>query len=257
MTEVNPPVVAEKVSEAPKQAPKAAAPKAKAAKAKAPKAKQPKAAKGKDAQPKEAEPVKAEQPKAAKKEEDAVIEDVHSDDDREDSPPPLEKPAGGAQEKAQKLNKNEKKARKAIAKLGLKPFPGINRVTMRKGQDILFIISEPEIFKTNSDTYVIFGDAKIENLSNNQLASKVKEVVESDEVQHEAKEEKAAAPAVAAPEAPKVKVDEEAPGDETGLKAEDIELLMTQAGVSRARAVRELKATNGDLVTAIMNATEN
>jgi len=237
------PKQAGKKSAPPKQNPKAAAPKAAAPKTKAAKGK------GKAAQqPKQAEPVK--------KEEDGVIEDVPLDE--ADLPPPLETPsAANVQEKAQKLNKNEKKARKAIGKLGLKPVPGINRVTMKKGQDILFIINNPEIFKTsNSDSYVIFGDAKIENLSNNQLASKVKEVVENAEAQPEAKEEKTAPPVVL--EAPKVQiVDDEAPVDETGLKPEDIELLMSQAGVGRARAVRELKATNGDLVTAIMNATEN
>jgi len=232
-------------------------PQKKAAKAAKPQTAQPKAAKAKKPQPaKQPEPVKKE------KEEDAIIEDVPLDE----SPPPLENAAeaADAQEKGQKLNKNEKKARKAIAKLGLKPFPGINRVTMRKGQDILFIIANPEIYKTaNTDTYVIFGDAKIENLSNNQLASKVKEVVENAEPQAEATEEKptslaAAAASVAAPEAPKVQVvEDEGPVDETGLSAGDIELLMTQSGVSRARAVRELRATNGDLVTAIMNATEN
>jgi len=228
MTESTP-VVGEPVVEAPQ--------------AKAPKAKAPKAAKGMNA-------------KQAAKVEEAVIEDVHSDDD---VPPPLENlPAGHTHEqKAPKLNKNEKKARKAIAKLGLKPVTGINRVTMKKSGDILFIINNPEILKTpNSDTYVIFGDAKIENLSNNQLASKVKEVVENAEAQPEAKEEKAATPA--ATEAPKVQVvEDEAPGDETGLKADDIELLIAQTGASRARAVKELRATNGDLVTAIMNATEN
>jgi len=234
-------------------APKTAAPKTVAPKTVAPKTTAPKAkaAKGKTTQPKEAEPIK--------KEDEGVIEDVPLDEADEDSPPPLETPSTNAQEqKAQKLNKNEKKARKAIGKLGLKPVPGINRVTMKKGQDILFIINNPEIFKTsNSDSYVIFGDAKIENLSNNQLASKVKEVVENAEAQPEAKEEKAAAPVVVQ-ETPKVQiVDDEASVDETGLKSEDIELLMTQTGVSRARAIRELKATNGDLVTAIMNATEN
>jgi len=130
---------------------------------------------------------------------------------------------------------------------------------MKKGSDILFIINNPEIFKTaTTDTYVIFGDAKIENLSNNQLASKVKEVVENAETQPETQEEKTVVPAAVTTEAPKVQiVDDEVALDETGLEAKDIELLMAQTSVSRARAVRELRATNGDLVTAIMNATDN
>lgn len=43
--------------------------------------------------------------------------------------------------------------------------------------------------------------------------------------------------------------------DETGVEPKDIELVMTQAAVSRAKAVKALKAANGDLVTAIMNVT--
>jgi len=255
MTEVNPPVVSENVAEAPKKAekkaPKAAAPKAKAAPPKA------KAAKGKG---KNTQPQKQPEQPPAPKDDEPIIEDVPLDEAGEDSPPPLENPTAAAQEqKSQKLNKNEKKARKAIGKLGLKPVPGINRVTMKKGSDILFIINNPEIFKTaTTDTYVIFGDAKIENLSNNQLASKVKEVVENAETQPETQEEKTVVPAAVTTEAPKVQiVDDEVALDETGLEAKDIELLMAQTSVSRARAVRELRATNGDLVTAIMNATDN
>jgi nascent polypeptide-associated complex subunit alpha len=37
--------------------------------------------------------------------------------------------------------------------------------------------------------------------------------------------------------------------DETGVEAKDIELVMTQAGVSRARAVKALKASSGDIVS--------
>ena len=40
--------------------------------------------------------------------------------------------------------------------------------------------------------------------------------------------------------------------DETGVDPKDIELVMTQAGVLRSRAVKALKAANGDIVAAIM-----
>ena len=43
--------------------------------------------------------------------------------------------------------------------------------------------------------------------------------------------------------------------DETGVDPKDIELVMTQAGVSRPRAVKALKAANGDIVAAIMELT--
>ena len=39
---------------------------------------------------------------------------------------------------------------------------GINRVTIRKSKNILFVISKPEVFKSPaSDTYIVFGEAKV------------------------------------------------------------------------------------------------
>jgi nascent polypeptide-associated complex subunit alpha len=39
------------------------------------------------------------------------------------------------------------------------------------------------------------------------------------------------------------------------VDAKDIELVMTQAGVSRAKAVTALKSSNNDIVSAIMELT--
>ncbi|MER6496710.1 ubiquitin-like domain-containing protein [Streptomyces griseorubiginosus] len=44
--------------------------------------------------------------------------------------------------------------------------------------------------------------------------------------------------------------------DETGVDPKDIELVMAQVGCSRAKAVRALKASGGDLINAIMAASE-
>ena len=43
--------------------------------------------------------------------------------------------------------------------------------------------------------------------------------------------------------------------DESGLEAKDIELVKSQAGVSRAKAVKSLRENNGDIVNAIMALT--
>ena len=52
-------------------------------------------------------------------------------------------------------NRNEKKARKAIAKLGLKHVEGITRVTLRRPKNILFVISQPDVYKSpNSNTWM-------------------------------------------------------------------------------------------------------
>lgn len=52
--------------------------------------------------------------------------------------------------------------------------------------------------------------------------------------------------------------EEEAAGgegaDESGVEQKDIDLVMTQAGVSRAKAVAALKTSGNDIVSAIMGA---
>ena len=65
-----------------------------------------------------------------------------------------------------RLNRAEKKIRKTIAKLGLTPITGIMRVTVKKSKAILFVIPKPDVWKaSHSDTYLIIGEARIEDLS--------------------------------------------------------------------------------------------
>jgi nascent polypeptide-associated complex subunit alpha len=57
------------------------------------------------------------------------------------------------------------------------------------------------------------------------------------------------------PEASIAAQDDDEAVDETGVEPRDVELVMTQASVSRARAVKALQAANGDIVSAIMELT--
>ncbi|RMZ79946.1 hypothetical protein DV738_g3007, partial [Chaetothyriales sp. CBS 135597] len=69
-------------------------------------------------------------------------------------------------------SRNEKKARKAIGKLGLKHVPGITRVTLRRPKGILFVISNPDVYRSpTSNTWIIFGEAKIEDLNSQHQAA--------------------------------------------------------------------------------------
>ena len=43
--------------------------------------------------------------------------------------------------------------------------------------------------------------------------------------------------------------------DATGIEPKDIEIVMTQANVSRSKAVMALKASDNDIVNAIMDLT--
>ena len=64
-----------------------------------------------------------------------------------------------------------------MGKLGLKQVAGVTRVTIRKSKNILFVINKPDVYKNPaSDTYIVFGEAKIEDLS--QQAQM--EVIQSD-----------------------------------------------------------------------------
>merc|ERR1719231_2251311 len=87
--------------------------------------------------------------------------------------PTLEGADGDAKKgEKSKQNRSEKKSRKAVQKLGMKPVPGIIRVTIKKSKNILFVISKPDVYKSpNSDTYIAFGEAKIEDLSAQAQAS--------------------------------------------------------------------------------------
>lgn len=52
--------------------------------------------------------------------------------------------------------------------------------------------------------------------------------------------------------APVVEEEDEGDVDESGVETKDVELVMTQANVSRSKAVRALKNADGDIVSAIM-----
>ena len=51
------------------------------------------------------------------------------------------------------------------------------------------------------------------------------------------------------------KTEDEGEVDETGVEAKDIESVMSQASVSRAKAVKALKSNDNDIVNAIMELT--
>ena len=201
--------------------------------------------------------------------------EIESDDedDSDDDMPELEEGAEGEGDGSKaKQSRSEKKSRKAMQKLGMKPVPGIMRVTVKKSKNvrrrrrrrpprgrwalrapptpsaqILFVIQKPDVFKSPaSDTYIIFGEAKIEDLSA-QAQTAAAEQFKAPDVP---KPELTKAPQQAIEE---VENDEEV--DESGVEPKDVDLVMSQAGVSRAKAIKALKTNDGDIVNAIMELT--
>ena len=177
--------------------------------------------------------------------------DKKVDSDSDDELPELEGGSGDApatggdeDEDGSKQNRSEKKSRKAMQKLGMKPVTGIVRVTVKKSKNILFVISRPDVFKSpSSDTYIIFGEAKIEDLSAQAQASAAEQFRTPDMSSMAAASSSAGGAA-----------DEDV--DETGVDAKDIELVISQASCTRAQAVKALKNNDGDIVNAIMELTD-
>jgi len=190
------------------------------------------------------------------------VEDAEEDEEDEELPE-LEEPADADHDdddgKGGKSNRSEKKARKAVQKLGMKQVSGIVRVTVKKAKNILFVISKPDVFKSPaSDTYVIFGEAKIEDI-NAQAQAAAADQFKAPEVGAippagpaptigATAAPVATAPAVAAAE------DDNEPVDESGLDPDEINTIMTQASVSRAKAAKALRK-NKNIVDAILELT--
>ncbi|XP_047550273.1 NAC-alpha domain-containing protein 1 isoform X17 [Lutra lutra] len=171
---------------------------------------------------------------------------------------PTQAPAGGSSEETvakAKQSRSEKKARKAMSKLGLRQIQGVTRITIQKSKNILFVIAKPDVFKSPaSDTYVVFGEAKIEDLSqqvHRAAAEKFKVPTEPSALVPES----APGPLVRPGCEEEEEEEEEEEVDEAGLELRDIELVMAQANVSRARAVRALRDNQSDIVNAIMELT--
>lgn len=181
-----------------------------------------------------------------------------SDSDTEESLPELEQgdiasaPVVTEASKVAKQSRSEKKARKLMAKLGLKQVPGVNRVTIRKSKNILFVINKPDVFRNpSSDSYIVFGEAKIEDMSQQAQMAAAEKFKEP--AVNPAKDTAAHTTVPAAIQEDEEEDEEEV--DETGMEEKDIELVVSQANVSRAKAVRALKNNNNDIVNAIMDLT--
>lgn len=173
---------------------------------------------------------------------DPQVQEVDSDTSSE--APELEK--GGKDDSKQ--NRAEKKCRKAVQKMNLKPVPGIVRVTVRKTKNILFVISKPEVLKAPGETYIVFGEAKIEDMA----AQMQRQQMLMQQQAAKAKLNQAEKIEEISTEGAKAKDAEEAE-DAGDVLDKDIELVMTQVNCTRAKAIEALKKNKNDIVEAIMS----
>ncbi|EGW31559.1 nascent polypeptide-associated complex subunit alpha [Spathaspora passalidarum NRRL Y-27907] len=161
------------------------------------------------------------------------------------------------------IPKNEKKARELIKKLNLKQIKGISRVTFKQKGNLIYAIDAPDVYRSAAGTYVVFGEAKVDDM-NKRIAE-----AQAQQAQQEALQ-KAAADAATADKSPEDITadlekatleenkeeeadDEEGEVDASGLDEKDIDIIIEQTQVSRAKAVKALRKHDGDMVNAIMD----
>lgn len=159
-----------------------------------------------------------------------------------------------ADDLAGKQNRAEKKTRKAVSKLGMKPVPGIVRVTVKKMKNILFVISKPDCYKApGSDTYVVFGEAKIEDFAAQQQAqeARLRSLAAAAQVQKDAPD----AAGESSDEKKPVEISEEDSSEvpASSVEEKDIELVMTQVNCTREQAISALQKNKNDIVEAIVS----
>ena len=151
------------------------------------------------------------------------------DDEEEDEE---EEPAQEEGEAVRVHSRSERKARKAMLKLGMAPVPNVNRCTMKKSSNVLFVIEQPDVFKCGAGTesYVVFGEVQVEDMGARAQASAAQ--------QFRTAQELPAAQAQQATIQEEDEQEEEEEVDEAGLVACDLELVMAQSGAARPKAAR-------------------
>ncbi|KAL8704128.1 MAG: hypothetical protein Q9201_002712 [Fulgogasparrea decipioides] len=195
----------------------------------------------------------------------AEVEDASSSSDSEEREAAGEEAESGipAGSSVTVHSRNEKKARKSIAKLGLKHIPGITRVTLRRPKNVRGAITK---LKNGGDTCAetcglassIFGEAKIEDLSSQINDQAIRNIAPSDQAggvdAHAGHNHADKGKAIEGGDAKKEEEEDDGEEvDDTGIEAKDIELVMAQATVSRKKAVKALKEHDSDIVNAIMS----
>mmetsp|Transcript_7022 Transcript_7022/g.7887 ORF Transcript_7022/g.7887 Transcript_7022/m.7887 type:complete len:204 (-) Transcript_7022:45-656(-) len=164
-----------------------------------------------------------------------------------------------------KLNKAEKKCVKALNKMGMKNTGGITRVTLKRRDGIIFVISSPEVYKspTSENSFVVVGELKMDEPKVDTMPQMPAKTAPTTTVEGTTKA-KADTPAKAAPAAskeeekaaPAKEADDDEELDESSLTPMHIDMVMNNAGCTRPEAVKALVASNNDMVNAIMYLTK-
>ena len=150
-----------------------------------------------------------------------------------------EAPAAAPAKAPRKINRAEKKMREALLKHNLTQLEGVTTVTMRRGAELVFTFSQPDVYYLG-DVYVVFGESNMPDAASS-AAAEISNVAET-----ASEEQKADV---------HVQEEDDANVDTTGLEESDIQMVMDQAKCSKARAVKALRENNNDMVSAVMSLT--
>lgn len=107
---------------------------------------------------------------------------------------------------------------------------------------------------TNSDTYIVFGEVQVEDMRARAQQAAAQQLA-AEAAQKESETEANAPSTVAAESSAAAEEDDDEEVDATGVEEKDIELVVSQANVSRNKAIKALKNNNSDIVNAIMELT--
>ena len=141
------------------------------------------------------------------------------------------------------MSKGEKKARKALEKIGLEEVHDVVEFSIRR-MGSKFIIMQPAVYKLpGSEHYVVYGEPR-----NDFMDTKTRLLLQQLQGMQET------SPATTTAEEPKK---EDSPAQETAVEDDgyvpeegDVEMLMKQANTTHDKAYAALKKTHGDLVNA-------
>lgn len=127
---------------------------------------------------------------------------------------------------------------------------------MKKSKNMMFVVSKPDVYKSpDKNTFIVFGEAKIEDLKAKEAALAAEQQNQSRRQNVDSGLRPQPTTSTPTPSAAVQSAANEEPVDETGVDAKDIELVVSQAGCSRAAAVKALKNNDNDIVNAIMELT--
>ncbi|KAL8105747.1 nascent polypeptide-associated complex subunit alpha-like protein 1 [Apium graveolens] len=102
----------------------------------------------------------------------------------------------------------------------------------------IFVISKPDVFKSpNLD--ISIGEAEIDDLRS-QLETQAAEQFKAPNLSN------------LIPKAEPLVIVQDDKDDESSVESKDIELVMTQAGVTRPKTIKVLKAADWDNISAVM-----